>query len=256
MNRAGGSKPDHRETSRQNSGRWAVKIARAHAAALGPLRSIAAVRACDLGEYVWLSVQQPEAELQLQLRGLPGGTCFQVLDDRQVAPLGKQVPVDRLPAGEWTALGDWLAVELGAAQLAGATPERTTLRLVRCGTPAGVNCLLCDAADWQALATRAPALRLSRWTFAADSRGRVVVRGAPPPSIPGTQFVERAGIAIPAGYRWEFELDADVVARIHGVSNGDLAIVHASGEWELLPADAFVGATRSAVRALVVGDAG
>jgi hypothetical protein len=249
------SKPVSQTAARRDAGRWAVKISRRDAAALGRLRSVAGLRVCDAGEFVWLSAEETTDDLELQLRALPGGLCFQILTDGQLVPLGRRVPQDRLPMGSWKPLREWLTVELGVAQLTGAAPEPALLRIIRGGAPVEANCLLCAARDWQDFAARAPALRLARWTFAADARGRVIVRGTPAPPVAGELFVERAGVAIPAGWRWDVELDPEVIAAIHGVSSGDLAIVHPAGDWELLPADAFVGATRSAVRALVVGGA-
>jgi hypothetical protein len=55
-------------------------------------------------------------------------------------------------------------------------------------------------------------------------------------------------VAVPAGWTWRPALDAAVLRQRLGVEQGELALLAPDGTCEKLSADAFVGATRSAVR--------
>jgi hypothetical protein len=94
----------------------------------------------------------------------------------------------------------------------------------------------------------APQARLAHWSFAADSTGRVVVRGAPLPPLRGTQYVEECGIAAPAGWHWAPPVEAAVARAALGLEQGDSALWFADGSWHKIAAGDWVRATRSAAR--------
>ena len=91
-------------------------------------------------------------------------------------------------------------------------------------------------------------MRLAPCTFALSESGTVVVRGRPLPSIAGKRLVEQKGVAVLAGWCWEPAVDVAVVRRLLDLSQGDLALLHDDGSFDVVPASAFVRASRSAVR--------
>jgi hypothetical protein len=161
-----------------------------------------------------------------------------------------------LPAGPWTPLADWLDFELPAAAWPGELPERIALTLIRCSgneEAAEATLLLTSLSAWATYGRTAPRVRLDRWTFAVDGRSRVLVRGTPLPPLPGQRFVVSAGIAVPAGWRLEPDVDAQTVwdalrREKPGLSDGDLAVCFPDNAWEHVPGDSFVKADRSAIR--------
>jgi hypothetical protein len=176
-----------------------------------------------------------------------------------VAPVDRRVPVAGLPQVSWAPLDAWLAVELPPAAWTADWPAPLELRLVRSAVEREATLLVTDLATWAAYATRAPQVRLERWTFAACEDGRVLIRGTPLPPLAGCRCTEVAGVVVPAGWTWTPAVAAPVVRGLLGLSEEaptdmgtrtiDLALCLAEERaWEILPAEAFVRATRSAVR--------
>jgi len=78
------------------------------------------------------------------------------------------------------------------------------------------------------------------------------VRGKPLPPLPGQRFVVSAGVAIPAGWRLEPDVDSQTARQTlcrekPGLNEGDLAIFFPDDAWEHVLGDSFVKADRSAI---------
>jgi hypothetical protein len=228
-------------------------LARDDLAAVGRLWQVADVEVCDLPDQVWLRGPVADEKLRQRLAAVPGARRFDVLSDGQLQPVGRRVPTDRLPDGPWTALRQWLALRLPPAGLAGRSKRRIPLVLVRSTRPAAASVLLTTLDCWEGCAVQAPQVRLDRWRFAAASDGRVAVCGQPLPSLPGQRWVEREGIAVPAGWHWSPPVEATVVRAVFGLQAGDLALWQADGTWQRIRAADFLPAGRAAVRASAEG---
>jgi hypothetical protein len=226
---------------------WAVCIPIDRADSIGPLRRAPGVEACELGQSVWLRGSRRDEALEKAILALPGRR-FQVLSDGQLTPAGALVPHGRLPDGPWMPVSQWLSIDVEPAAFAARVEEKVALRLVRGGPPQESNVLLTSADAWSRYAVAAPQVRLDRWAFAMDDRGNVLVRGTPLPPLGGVRFVERNGVAAPAGWTWRPAIDASVLQKVLRLADGDLALFHTDGSWDRLAADGFVRATRSAVR--------
>ncbi len=216
---------------------------------MGRLRLVPGLSVCERPGEVWLQGDAPDESLDARLRALPGAQRFAVLPDRQLVATGARVPHGHLPDGPWQPLARWLEVRLRAPGLAGKAGRRVPVRLVRCSAEAEPAVLVTTLAAWEAYAVAAPQVRLDRWSFALGAAGEVVVRGSPLPPIPGEAFVEREGVAVPAGWAWEPAVDAAVLRDVLGLCAGDLALLRAGGGWDHVAADSFVRASRSAARA-------
>ena len=56
------------------------------------------------------------------------------------------------------------------------------------------------------------------------------------------------GVAVPAGWNWRPAVEPAIVRNLLGLAAGDIALWHEDGRWEQIEGDAFVRATRAAVR--------
>jgi len=227
---------------------FALSLPRTEAGRLGPLRLWSALEVCEAGEAIWLRAARLDDEQWDFCRRLPGADRYEVLGDGQLLPAGALVPRGYLPEGPWAPLAEWQPLELPAAAASLAAPPRIALRLTPVHEPRAASWLLTSLAEWCEYVEMAPQARLARWSFAADSTGRVVVRGAPLPPLRGVQYVEESGIAAPAGWHWSPPVEAAIVRDVFGLELGDSALWFANGSWQKIPAGDWVRATRSAAR--------
>lgn len=226
---------------------WAIRLAAEHAVQLGSLRRTPGLEVCTSDEAVWVRGRQIEDQLERILRTLPAQR-FTVLDDGQLLPAGRRVPDGQLPQAAWLPLADWLQIELPPAGIPETSFRAVRLQMVRAHIPAEINVVHTDLNAWQVYGVRAPQLRLDRWAFAVSKSHQVVVRGAPIPALPGRRYVEQNGIAAEAGWTWTPAVSVDVLRQRFQLAAGDLVLLRADGSLERIPAQAFVRASRSAIR--------
>jgi len=190
------------------------------------------------------------------LRGLPC-KLFRLSGGGDLIPWQLRVPQRRLVAAleesNWQPLSEWLQAVPPIPALAGqfeklGEQKKATLHFQRSKTVSEANLLVTSINAWEAYATTAPKLRLDRLSFAMNEIGNVVVQGEPLPPLPGRRFVETDGIAVEAGWAYSPPLVPRLVAKALGLAKGDIALLLRDQPWEHLPMDAFVLATRSAVR--------
>ncbi len=189
----------------------AVRIPRQKHAQLEPLRTLGGLEIHDdepAGE-IWVRVTESTDAIQAALKGLPAATAYRVLEDGQLCRLDRRVPQGFIPEGPWENLAKWMDVELPRAALPGRLSHRVPLRLIRHHEPREANLLLATMADWLSYGSTAPQVRLDRWQFAVSADREVLIRGLPLPPIPGQRFVEDYGIAVPSGWHWSPDVDAD-----------------------------------------------
>ncbi|HEY1065545.1 MAG TPA: hypothetical protein VGE52_05535, partial [Pirellulales bacterium] len=219
---------------------------------------------------LWLRGRHWDESLQQQVARLPADARYTVAGDGQLTPLGARVPNAYLPQTTWKPLTELARLKLQTAGLAGRGIEGSRLRLVPSSDERAAGALLASARDWAEYAKRAPEVRLDRLAFAAASDDRVLIWGQPLPSIPGQRLTESDGVFVPCGYAFAPAIDAKLVRRVLNLPPEDLALflvpiaeatsalVDAEGQpsdspeqsgWERVPRDAFVRATRAAVRA-------
>ena len=235
---------------------WAVRFPREHVEEVARLWHVAGVEVFDAGADVWFRGQQLDPDIDAILRGFLSGKRFLVLADGQLQSPRELVPKGYLPDGSWVPLREWLRLEMPIAQLGGRLANRLTFRWVRSQSALEPKLMLADLADWTRYGTQAPEVRLRHLKFAQDQQGRVAICGSPLPPIPGERFAVYAPVAVPAGWYWSPEVDASVIAALLDIGPGDLAILLLSGEWEQIPANCFVAATRDAIRASAAAAAG
>ncbi len=236
------------------SGPWAIRLASNSIdfndqtqEALGRLRLLPAVEVLIEADGIWLQGSELNEQTSNLLRSLTEAERYLVLSGDQLARWGETIPRASLPAGTWQPITNWLAVSLPTAAFAPRVEASIPLQLVRSSNPAEANLLRTTWAAWRDYATTTAQFRLNQLSFAA-SEAEALVRGVPVPAIPGQRFVESAGIAMPAGWKSDPELDAKSTRELLKLTEGTIALFREDGSFESIPDQVFVRATRSAVR--------
>ena len=197
---------------------------------------------------VWLRGDNLDDRTSRMLRSLPGAERYLVVSGGNLTGWDETVPRAKLPAGNWMPLSEWLSVHFPVAAFATAVTQRVPLRLVRSDSPIDANLLKLDWPMWRDYAITAPQIRLNQWTFAVSDRHEVLVRGLPLVPLPGQLYVEQSGIAIPAGWRLEPQVELAALHEAWNLDANEVVLLSLEGTMQRIPETAFVRATRSAVR--------
>ena len=227
---------------------WVACLDAADAGALASLRLVPGLEIAPLADAVWLRGPTWNDVLAQALRLVPGLRRFTVDADRQLFAEGARVPGGCVPLLRWEPLRDWLPVAFPAALGAGKMDTRAPLRLVRSTAERPANAVLTDIRAWLAWAAGAAEIRLRPLRFAAAWDDRVWIEGTPPPALAGQHFHLSEGVAVPCGFACEPDPGARVLRRWLALAEGDTACAHADGRWQILKAEQFVPALRSAAR--------
>jgi hypothetical protein len=269
---------------------WAAAIPRAYVDMLLPLRDLADVRVADDGEWFWVHGPGSNEKLDQLLCGIPQARRFRVRADGWLTPVEATLPTGKLPPLAWGPLRERLTLlfpesaELRSRHSAGpsvpasGSVERTAVRLVRASPPtvsslgsaAGsaaeqaakqatkpANVVLTTVADWCAFVERSPRATWENTDFAADARGRCIVRVAAAQAqtqaanalaVRGERWREDSGIATPLGWRWAPAIDSRILHRMWLLADGDLALWFPDEHVERIEAAWFARTSRSAVR--------
>ncbi len=227
------------------SGRWAIRLPLASAVAAAPLRH-RAVEAHRVGDDLWLRGTGDDHDPLV--RRIPAVARFVLADDDSLTPLGKRLPVGKLPAGPWAKLESVVALHPQPAGLPAALKQRSTLSIARAGHETAPDAMLVPLPAWVRHAVFAPQVRLDRLRFAVRSDGTALLLGTPLPPLPGSYLVDHDGILIPAGWELKPRLQPVLVRRVLNLSDGDLALFDTAGGYEVVNAESVLPATRAAAR--------
>ena len=227
---------------------WAVVLPIASASSLATLRHVAGLQVRQVDDCVWLRGASLAAPFRQRLLSLPALQRYFIDDDEELTPWDCITPCANLPAGAWVELRDWATAALPQCGWPGARPAAARLGLIRSGTPRLAGALLCSWPTWAKYVASAPQIRLGGLAFIVNGAERVVVRGSTLPPLPGQQLTDDAGILMTAGWSWFPHVEAAIVRGVLGLCDGESALWLSGDQWERIPADAWVAATRSAVR--------
>ena len=227
---------------------WAIRLPAESAGYLGPLRLVPSVNVLVQDRFVWLRGNAIDPDLQRRLRSIPAAEWFNVWPGELLTSSGQTVPCDRLPAGTWQALNQWIDVQMPPVGFAAASHVRVMLKLIRSSRPTVANMLLAAWNTWRDYALSAPLVRLNRWGFALSDQDTVVIRGLPLPPIPGCRLSESHGVILPAGWEFDPAVGAKVARQVLQLDDSELALFSEDSSFQRIPVSAFVQATRSAVR--------
>jgi len=225
----------------------AARIPAAGAAALGPVRHRGDVRVLPAGDRVW--VRWPAGRTDVVRCLLPvAGVVFLTSRGGAWFPFGSRLPTaDRPPDGDGASVASVLSparfTPVDAGEIA-APP--VVLLAVRGGEPCSataLRCRLADLAEWAESATTAEQTAVT----AARAGGRIVLRGAKLPTVPGAMRFWGDDVLVPVGFRADPELRADVLRAAVGADRDELVLLDESGA-EVIPRVAFRPVTRAGLR--------
>lgn len=232
---------------------WAASLPLPAVAGLGSLRFLNGAEALLHGETVWLRGKELHDADELRLRQVAGAERFQVSGAGELFPPGSLLPCGRLPVGTWQKLKDFLQPQLPPLRIVAGTLPQLTLSLVRDTEQHEVAAVLTTITAWEEYALSAPQVRLQPLKFAMNAERRVLIVGTPLPPLAGERFWEANGIFLAAGWCWSPAIDATIVRQLLQLSDDDVALWQANGQWELIRRGDFVAARRAAVRATAAG---
>ena len=227
---------------------WAARLNASESSSLADLRLSAGLEAAEIDGMIWLRGANWSEALRLALRKVPGLDLFELSAGGRLLADGARVPRGRLPELPWQPMARWASVSLRAATGLVAPPVRAVLRLVRSSIERAAGGVLAELPAWHDFAIRAAEIRLRPLRFAAARDGRAWLEGTPLPAVPGRRCSIEDGIAIPCGFKCSPALSPAALRRWLGLADGDVALVGEDGLWEIIKAEQFVPATRSAVR--------
>ena len=230
------------------SQRWAVHLDKTEADSVKMLRCAEGAEILEQENDIWVRGETMDECLSMVLRKHPHARRHWISPDGQLVRPGENVPNGYLPEGAWSPLREWMEITLPPAAFAASFDARVPVRTVRTSVDRNSNLLVTDLEHWTRLAEHAPLARLRRLQFVCAADGVVVVCGTPLPSMPGIQFVEENGIAVPAGWRWDPPVDSDILRELLGLQEQDVALLNLDNRWERIRSEHFVRASRSAVR--------
>ena len=227
---------------------WIARICVADAEQLGSLRQTRGLMVLQEANWLWLRGEELDFALSVRIRSIPDAEMFRLLPDRQLAQWDESVPNALLPSGDWQPLHEWIQPVLPQAGFPASIHERVSLRLIRCSMETASNMWCANWRQWRDYAIKAPTVRLNRFSFAVSENWEVLIRGTPLPPIPGRGLIERDGIVVPSGWRFDPDLPFSVVRQILNLGDSAIALFASDGSFEQIPESAFIQANRSAVR--------
>lgn len=232
---------------------WALTLSTADASSLAPFRLAAGLEIAAIGSRLWLRGPRAGDAFMDRLRSLPARERYEWVAPGQLRRHGSRIPCDRFPDARWESLAAWLEVRMPTAALPATVPRPVETRLVRSTTERPADILLTGWQEWAAWVFVAPRIRLQQLRFAVDDQRRVLVWGTPLPAIPGTRYVTRDSIAVPAGYEWEPAVEPGVMRRLFRIGADALVLWQADGRMVRLHREQFIAASAGAVRATAAG---
>ena len=229
---------------------WLIVLPASESAVLAQLRLWPGVSVLANEDGIHVAGEQLDEEQQRTLLSLPALDRFLIQDSGVLFRPGERTPSGVRPEGNWIPIRDCVGTALPVARIATARVPRVELEIVPAtGQHQSPGLLMTTRESWIAWGSTAPQARLERLAFAASDDGRILVRGTPLPPVPGDQLVEQDDIAVPAGWTWRPAIDAESIRRMLDVAKNSLLVLNRDASFEVLAADDFVPAHRSAIRA-------
>ncbi len=227
---------------------WVAEVDKVYARELARLRLLANVEIGETEEGFWLRGTCPIEDAAVALSSIPHVQLYHVEAGGGLRPVGLRLVAKQLPTIEFRSLSKSVAAVLPRAAYPDSRVSSIQMSLVRSDREQRSVLLETSLAEWSEYASSAPQVRLNRWAFAVSAEGRVLVRGEPLPSLPGRHYWLSEGVAIPIGWTCQPAISGPVLSQVLSRHDGHLILLNEDGTMESIANDAFVHATRSAVR--------
>ncbi|MFL5730611.1 MAG: hypothetical protein ACJ75J_14080 [Cytophagaceae bacterium] len=215
---------------------------------LGSVRCVPRLSAALDGEQIWLRGIRPAEYADLKFRRIPAVNTYSLDDDDYLFAPGETTPVAKLQELTWTSMSDFIPVTLPVSAMPGVQEEKYQVRLIPSEHVERASCLKTDLNTWKTYAATAPEVRLQDLRFAVSEKKQVLIMGWPLPSVPGIEYYGKNDILIPCGYNFEMNMIWDLLPSLLNPAKDMILLIDSHSEWQKIPLDCFVNATRSAVR--------
>jgi len=215
--------------------------------ALPPHRTRSGWEICEENGILWLRCPGESGDVAA-CAGLACVARYRSGPPGRLLPPAGTVPVARMPSGPWQSLADFLPVSPFPALLPGRSPQRLSVRLERSSQEMPPTALLVSLTELLAWADQASRLRFARLKFAAADAGRVLVTGTPLPPVPGVSWYFHGTLALPSGWDFAAPLLPAWVEQALALPPGAVALVHPDAPMEIIPQEALIPLTLSALR--------
>jgi MoxR-vWA-beta-propeller ternary system domain bpX2/FtsH ternary system domain X7 len=232
---------------------WAACIDRADCHELAGLRLFAGAECAAVGGIVWLRGSDSSEDLERALAKVPGLERFELLLSGRLKARHSRIPGGILPPASWRPLKEMLVPVLPSAALAGQTRQKLALTLRRSRQEQTPAALITNLAAWTEFASQAPSIRLERLVFAVAEDRQTLVLAEPLPALPGLRLTNQTGVLTPCGYAWSPTVEPAALRELFGLAPDDVAILAPDGTHQVVRAEQFVRASRSAARATAAG---
>lgn len=217
--------------------------------------------------YLWLRGNHLSDVLQTKLHSIADGPVFEIVNDRDLIPLGGRVPTETLPEVNWAPLRELTSLSLPVAALPQGKVSRIQLSLLRSSVERPADLVLCRFLDFAAWGLAEADVRLQRCRVAVmdDSNAApdsmCLIWGRPLPAVNGERFWLSGQVAMPVGFDCSPAIDhgtlLSILAKAYDgeISGGDVVLWrHDDGDSAdslcVVPSDDFAAASRQSIRKL------
>lgn len=214
---------------------------------LGSVRCINGLKAAADEEQIWIRGLDTLSLKESAIKQLPVKQHFFMDKNKLLYPAGGITPTGVMKEMEWTALHEFIPVELPVSASPGIVNTSLNIRLFPSEQTKKGIALITSLAGWKEYGETASAVRLQRLRFAVSEKNKVLIIGEPLPALPGKEYWLNKSMLIPAGYDFEFSLIPYILQR-QILSDDSTVIFESDGSWHSIDNSFFVSATRSAIR--------
>lgn len=225
-----------------------IVLSLADKAALGSVRCLPGLQAAEEDGFIWVCGINALDNLDLRIRQLPGLHTYTLDANNNLFPPGGLTPVGKLKPLKWVPVAEYITVKLPISALPGSVGSQHAIRLTPSGRTQEGNALLTDLATYQRYAEAAPLVRLQQTRFAVSEKNKVLIIGTPLPALPGREYVLQDTLLLPCGFEFDPPAISELVIARLDPSKGSLLLFDTDGSWEMIPKNAFMPSTRSAIR--------
>jgi hypothetical protein len=225
-----------------------IKLSLADKETLGSVRTISGLQVAMDGEWIWLRVKEAKENTSLALRQLPAIHSYEMDEQEKLFPAGGLTPVGRLKKLSWIPVKQFIEVKLPTSAIPGNLTQRYAVSMVTSTRLQEGQALITTLSLWKEYAHAAPEVRLGRLRFALSAHNEVLIMGSPLPAIPGKEYWMQEGMLLPAGFDFDIPWLAPLIAGKLNPLKDSIIKFNEDSSWAKIPKDAFMPATRSAVR--------
>lgn len=227
---------------------WVLTISSTDKELLGHVRCVPGLLAADDQNIIWLRGISSSQMTGSAIRSLPSLQTFGLDQKGNLFPPQKQTPVRTLPQLDWQSIETFIPLEIPTSAIPARISEQFQVEIVASEDEKEAQALMTPAIEWLRFAESSPVVRLEQLRFALASNQEVLILGHPLPPIPGRSYWQKGSLLLPGGFDFRYAILAGPIQQKMTPDGKDFILFDISGKWSRIPSDAFIPASRSAVR--------